>query len=173
MDKAYKIVWRGCGDYTDRAYFESFLQSVTQGGRVLEELNLPICEPATHPYFPLDALRSACGGFQEAAALARRYGMRVGINQWPAFGAEEVYAADDGHEMPFGPMVGYDGRIARQLACPTSPEFLAYTREKFKIYAGAGPDFIWIDDDCRFTHLGTVQYPCFCPRCVAGFEGGP
>lgn len=172
MDKAYKIVWRGCGDYTDRAYFESFLQSVTQGGRVLEELNLPICEPATHPYFPLDALRSACGGFQEAAALARRYGMRVGINQWPAFGAEEVYAADDGHEMPFGPMVGYDGRIARRLACPTSPEFLAYTREKFKIYAGAGPDFIWIDDDCRFTHLGTVQYPCFCPRCVAGFEGG-
>ena len=84
MDKAYKIVWRGCGDYTDRAYFESFLQSVTQGGRVLEELNLPICEPATHPYFPLDALRSACGGFQEAAALARRYGMRVGINQTPA-----------------------------------------------------------------------------------------
>ena len=80
MDKAYKIVWRGCGDYTDRAYFESFLQSVTQGGRVLEELNLPICEPATHPYFPLDALRSACGGFQEAAALARRYGMRVGIS---------------------------------------------------------------------------------------------
>ena len=36
MDKAYKIVWRGCGDYTDRAYFESFLQSVTQGGRVFK-----------------------------------------------------------------------------------------------------------------------------------------
>ena len=33
-------------------------------------------------------------------------------------------------------------------------------------------DFIWVDDDCRFTHLGTVEYPCFCPRCVAGFEGG-
>ena len=99
--------------------------------------------------------------------------MRVGINQRPAFGAEEVYAADDGHEMPFGPMVGYDGRIARlRWPAPPRPNFSPIRGRSCKTYAGAGPDFIWIDDDCRFTHLGTVQYPCFCPRCVAGFEGG-
>ena len=29
-----------------------------------------------------------------------------------------------------------------------------------------------MDDDTRFTHLGGVPYPCFCERCVSGFEGG-
>ena len=74
--------------------------------------------------------------------------------------------------LPFPPVVGMDGSVADSIVCPISPEFLSYTREKYVLAAKAAPAFIWVDDDTRFTHLGGVPYPCFCDRCVAGFEGG-
>jgi REP element-mobilizing transposase RayT len=68
-------------------------------------------------------------------------------------------------------MVGIDGEILENIACPVSDEFLDYMRQKFTILANSKPDFIWVDDDCRFTHLGG-QYPCFCEECVKNFENG-
>ena len=105
--------------------------------------------------------------------MLRAAGMRVGINPWPTFGADEVQQRNQGEPaLPYRPMVGMDGSASKRIACPVSDEFLEYTRRRYKLFAQTGCDFVWVDDDCRFTHLGGVPYPCFCEACVRGFGGG-
>ncbi|MHB1354693.1 MAG: hypothetical protein ACYCZF_01810 [Anaerolineae bacterium] len=64
--------------------------------------------------------------------------------------------------------VGHDGAVSTACPCPNSPEFRSYIMAKYKLFAAAKPDFIWVDDDLRMTHHG-VLYPCFCPICLAKF----
>lgn len=170
----YKIIWRaGQEVWGNDTVLDALLEKLTKDGQLADEFNLFISEPSSHAYHPLDEVREKCEVFKRAAKKIRAHGMRVGIDQWPSFGAAGVQqAVVDVREMPFQPMVGVDGTVTERIACPISPEFLDYTREKFKIFAQAGPDFVWIDDDCRFTHLGGTLYPCFCPNCIAGFENG-
>lgn len=172
--KQYKIIWRaGQEVWGNEELLDALLEKVTKEGRIADEFNLFISEPSSHAYHPLDEVREKCEVFKRTAKKLRAHGMRVGIDQWPSFGAAGVQQATvDIREMPFQPMVGVDGSVTPRIACPVSPEFLDYTREKFKIFAQAGPDFVWVDDDCRFTHLGGTLYPCFCPRCVENFDGG-
>ena len=172
--KNYKIIWRaGQEVWGNDQLLDTLLEKLTKDGQIADEFNLFISEPSSHAYHPLDEVSQKCEVFKQAAKKIRSYGMRVGIDQWPSFGAAGVQqAVYDVREMPFQSMVGVDGSVTERIACPISPEFLEYTREKFKIFAQAGPDFVWVDDDCRFTHLGGTLYPCFCPNCVAGFENG-
>ncbi len=151
---------------------EQLLDLLTENGSIADEFWIAPSEETSHAYEPLPRVAEKCERFKREAAAVRARGIRVGINVWPAFGAEGPNKIEGEPELPFQPMVGYDGASARRLACPVSPEFLEYTRARFRLYAQTGCDFIWVDDDCRFTHLGGPAYPCFCPRCVAGFENG-
>lgn len=170
----YKFVWRVLeGVWMNEIYLEELLKTLTKDGNIVEEFNLFIGEESRHAHFPIADVRRKCEQFKKAADTIRSYGKRVGINPWPSFGAyDDVRVDTEQREMPFRSMVGMDGTSVERIACPVSQEFLDYTKEKFKTFAEAGPDFIWIEDDCRFTHLGGVPYPCFCPDCVAGFENG-
>ena len=172
--KRFKISWRMGLDVTlDPAAFSQMLDIMTKEGQAGDEFWIFISEPSSFGYEPLEEIARKCEAYKAPAAAARARGIRVGINPWPTFGAGESYQHVPGlPELPFQPMVGMDGSASRRVACPVSPEFLAYSRERYKLFARAGCDFVWVDDDCRFTHLGGVPYPCFCPRCVAGFEGG-
>lgn len=172
--KQYKLIWRaGQNIWGDDKALDALLDNVTKNGQIADEFNLFIAEPSSHAYHPLEEVAEKCEVFKKAAKKIRARGMRVGIDQWPTFGASETHQqGHDTREMPFQPMIGMDGTPISRVACPVSPEFLDYTREKFKIFASAGPDFVWVDDDCRFTHLGGAEYPCFCPHCVANFENG-
>ena len=172
--KRYKISWRmGLDDAADPETFSQYLDLLTEGGQAGDELWIFISEPSSNGYEPLGEVARKCGIYRQAAAAAKARGLRVGINPWPTFGADD----DDGivrgqPELPYQGMVGMDGRVSRRVACPVSPEFLEYSRERYRLFAKTGCDFAWVDDDCRFTHLGGVPFPCFCPRCVAGFENG-
>lgn len=76
-------------------------------------------------------------------------------------------------DMPFSPTVGHDGEVAESSPCPNRPDFRAYVRDYYRLMAGAGPDFIWVDDDFRAVSHG-VRYPCFCSFCLKqfGHRGG-
>jgi len=172
--KRFKLSWRmGLEVTTNPQDFEQMLDLMTTEGTAGDEFWIFISEPTSHAYEPLEEVRRKCDMYKIPAAAARKRGLRVGINPWPTFGAGEVYQADlVKREMPFQPMVGYNGEVATRVACPISPEFLKYSQERYKAFARSGVDFVWVDDDCRLTHLGGAPYPCFCPRCVRGFEGG-
>ncbi|MBQ4227263.1 MAG: hypothetical protein II697_03595 [Clostridia bacterium] len=170
----FKLSWRmGVEAISDPAQFSRLLDAMTQGESAVDEIWIFIAEPTTNGYEPLEEIARKCELYKTPAAQARARGIRVGINPWPTFGAGESYMHDQGQAaLPYPGMVGMDGSVSERIACPISPEFLEYTRQRYRLFAKAGCDFVWVDDDCRFTHLGGVPYPCFCPRCVQGFEGG-
>jgi len=172
--KHYKISWRAyCHFLADPEHVRQFIELTREGGNAADEFWLTIITPESHAYEPLTTIAHKCQDYLAPAAALKKAGMRVGINPWPSFGAEEYYHVDKSYrEMPFPPMVDKDGKVAKRVACPISPEFLNYTRERYMLFARAGVDFVWVEDDCRFTHLGQLSYPCFCPRCVQGFENG-
>jgi len=173
MSQGYKLAWRMTVDLIDTPEKCRMMDDLLVKTGVADEFNVFIAEPSSHGYFPLDKMKIKCDAFAKAAEYFHGRGIRIGIDQWPSFGAEESYQNAAGEPaLPFQGMMGVDGSVARRVACPISPEFLAYTKEKFRLFAATGADFIWIDDDCRFTHLGGVKYPCFCENCVKGFENG-
>lgn len=170
----YRLIWRiQEEDWIDEACLKELLETLAKEGRAADEFNLFIGEETRHAHLPIPDVKRKCEQFKKAAAMIRSYGKRVGINPWPSFGCfdDPLRVGHERRDMPFRPMVGMDGTSVNRIACPVSSEFLAYTKEKFKLFAETGPDFIWIEDDWRFTHIG-IPYPCFCPACVAGFENG-
>ncbi|MBR0464819.1 MAG: hypothetical protein IJJ23_10670 [Clostridia bacterium] len=172
--KRYKISWRvPVENFAREEDTRQLIDLMTEGASVGDEFWLFISEPTTNGYDPLENIARKCEMYKRPAAMLKARGMRVGINPWPTFGAEEPHQLDQGQPaLPYPTMVGMDGKAAVRIACPVSDEFLEYTRKRYRLFAQTGCDFVWVDDDCRFTHLGGVQYPCFCERCVRGFENG-
>ena len=168
--KRYKISWRVTWTGEENAApMRAFIDTITKEGQIGDEVWFFISEPTNFAYEPLDSIAEKCRTVRPMLDEVRRRGIRPVINPWPTFGDENVACIP--RELPFQPMVGYDGTVARRVACPVSPEFLEYTRQRYRLFAETGAASVWVDDDCRFTHLG-VPYPCFCPACVAGFEDG-
>ena len=66
-------------------------------------------------------------------------------------------------------MAGSDGKAAKAVMCPRSPEFAARMRAIFGRYARLHPSVIWVDDDFRMPHHPPVDFGCFCDSCVEGF----
>ena len=170
--KRFKISWRIYVEHIENPdEFAQMLDIMNKEGQTADEFWILIAEPSWFGYYPLAEVARKCEAYKAPAAAARARGIRVGINPWPNFGSVEQGAPGQ-PSLPFPPMVGMDGTESLRAPCPVSPEFLEYSRQKYTLFAQAGCDFIWVDDDCRFTHLGGPAYPCFCPRCVKGFEGG-
>ena len=171
---ALKIAWRiKPRQYESDEQFKRLLDLFKSYRTVVNEIALFLGDADTwHAYEPLESF----------AAKAERVGKRlrqfkaegfenIGINIWPTFGSEGAPGVDIRPALPFQPMVGYDGRKGHSTACVNTPEFNAYLRERFALAAQQHPDFIWIDDDCRMTHLG-LPYPCFCDTCLSLFDNG-
>jgi len=171
-----KIAWRiKPRQWGTDTQFERLLHLFCAHREVVDEIALFVgdCD-ASHGYEPLDDFATKVSSAARRMHQLRAEGFaNIGINVWPTFGSEYGAASIGKHRcrLPFQPMVGYDGSVARSTACVNTPEFIAYTRKRFGIVAGAHPDFIWVDDDCRITHLG-VPYPCFCNTCLELFDAG-
>ncbi|MBQ8611009.1 MAG: hypothetical protein IJ412_04785 [Oscillospiraceae bacterium] len=176
----YKISWRTCPEGTVKAKdlspeeFDEMLELLCAEDSVADEIWVILAEPTNYCYEPLESIAKKCGIFEKYAASAHKRGLRIGVNPWPTFGAEEPRLVDKyPREMPFRPMVSSNGVVSKRSACPIGPEFLEWSKERYRMFARTGADMVWVDDDCRLTHLGSLQhYPCFCPDCVKGFENG-
>jgi hypothetical protein len=127
----------------------------------------------TVAYTPLeDVERTADALRQRLAALHTAGFGSAGINVLFTLGHVDI-SGRNLPELPFQAMVGHDGTVSNVCACPNSPEFRAYTVERYALMAAAKPDFIWVDDDFRMFSHGPM-YPCFCPICLDkfGHDGG-
>jgi hypothetical protein len=91
----------------------------------------------------------------------------VGINVLITLGhIDETTAPNVG---PFHKIVGYRGDTSATCCCPTYEDFLEFTEEKYRCYARATPDFLWVDDDIKLFWNG-VPFGCFCPNCMDRFN---
>ncbi len=171
-NKAYpfKYAWR-LGASSD-AVFDSLVRQYEKHPTTCDEVWFFMSEPSSYGYHPLDDVARQCEQLKPRMERLRKMGIRAGINVWPTFGENSSNMETSSlPPMPYRCMVSKNGVDAPALACPSSPEFLEYIRQKFKIIAQSGPSFIWVDDDCRMMDLN-ADFPCFCPACVAGFQNG-
>ena len=166
-----KLSWRiGVPLYEQDATFQGLVKFFTRHRKIVDEV--AYFETVTHHLYLAPAF------LQERAALLRQRitAMKaagipsVGINVLTTLGHLNE-AWDFVTPLPFQPMIGHNGVASGGCACPNTPELREYVRQKYTLFAGADPDFIWIDDDFRMGNHGTgVTHGCFCPACLKRFS---
>lgn len=165
MKKAYRIgYWR----YYEDAEFEALLRFLKRYKDCVDELAL-FTEYSHHGYYPLSYFQDLCQVLKRRIPALRELGIpSVGLNVLDTLGHIDE-AWDVWGEPPLERMMGHDGRVSRSCLCPNGAGYQQYIQEKYKLLAETGPDFIWVDDDIRMHHH-TVDYACFCPRCIERFN---
>lgn len=166
----FKLTWRLIpGLWLNDNNWQDFLNLITKYDDVADEVAFFFSDDTFLDCTPLEDTKRQADTFQKRAAMIRSRGGKVGINVWPTF---DLYQNRQKYYADMPRMVTKDGKKINGLACPSSEMFRSYIREKYIIMAQAAPDFIYVDDDCRFTHQNGGGYPCFCDTCVKKFENG-
>lgn len=165
----FKLSWRiSSWIFANEENWKDFLNLIDRHSDVADEIAMYITDDIFPSLSPLDDKRKQVEIFKKCSEQLRQRGCKVGINVWPSF---NLYPVERSYFPKMRRMVSINGKAVDDLACPVSDEFLDYMRKKYTIFAKGKPDFIWVDDDCRFTHMGG-EYPCFCEGCVKGFKNG-
>lgn len=147
--------------------FERLLDLLKAHRLVVDEVAL-FTSFTHHMYIPLEVFAKRCELMGRRLEQLRGAGFAsVGINMLCTIGHIDE-AWDIWPPLPFDCMVGHDGAKSKACACPTSKEFADYTRAAYRLVAQAKPDFVWVDDDLRM-HGHTIEWGCFCERCVKLF----
>ena len=123
----------------------------------------------THAPLPLAELRRRAALLRSIVPEYKVLGLRVGINHLATIGHLDENPENSLNE-PWQHLVDMAGGTSPSCYCAADPAVQTYIRECYAALAGAGPEFIWIDDDVRMeSHPKTVVFACFCPRCLAEF----
>lgn len=153
--------------WEDDADFQELLDLFTRHPTAVDEISFFDDSFPIQACAPLEKIRARAALLRARLQAVRAAGIPVaGINVLITLGHMDVPHAEE--PLPVPPMVGHDGHISNACACPNSQAFRDYTRERYTLMAQAGPDFIWVDDDYRWSHHGAL-YPCFCPTCLELF----
>jgi hypothetical protein len=111
--------------------------------------------------FPtLDRLREWAPKLRIAGAELRAAGIEMSLNPWVTLGHSER-----GYPHPkalgFAPMVGDDGSVSPDTACPADPAWQRYIADSYAIFASAGPKILWLEDDHRLHNHPPLRMGCF------------
>jgi len=165
----FTLSWRvGVPHYETDAAFADLMAQVHAHIDWLDEI--AFFDSVTHHlYLPLDVFAERAAILKRRIVSMREAGVRsVGINVLATLGHLDE-AHDTMPPLPFQPMVGMDGALSSGCGCPNSPELRDYIGAKYALMAGAGPDFIWVDDDVRLLGHKPITYSCFCNTCISRF----
>lgn len=120
-------------------------------------------------YVPLPEVRRRAAHLTWVVQKAKDAGFHVAINILNTIG----HTSDGGQVAPrpeWREMVGANGITAPFCSCPADLDFLAYSREKYRLYGEAGASRFWIDDDVRLLNHRPSDWGCFCTTCVDDFS---
>lgn len=96
-------------------------------------------------------------------------GILFSINPWITVGHNDR-GRDARKDLPgLQTMVGDDGAVCTNCACPISPVWRENTRKVWQLYAETRPHIIWMEDDLRTFNHRPVEFSCFCPLHLARF----
>lgn len=92
-----------------------------------------------------------------------KLGILFSINPWITVGHNDR-GRDARKDLPgLQTMVGHDGTMCTNCACPLSPVWRENIRQVWTLYAETKPHIIWMEDDLRTFNHRPVTYSCFCP----------
>ena len=116
----------------------------------------------------LDQLRRELPKLKRGMQDFRDAGFKtVSVNVLVTFG--HIDEVSGGDSLPIQKIVGYRRDVSHVYCCPNNEEFLRFTEEKYRLYAQAEPNFIWVDDDIKIFWNG-VKFGCFCPEYLRKFN---
>lgn len=165
----FKLTWRMSPMLSmEKEKWHSFLRLIDKHKDTSDEIAFYAVDDFFLDETPLDDKRKQTEICKVCFDQLRQRGYTVGINVWPTLPMWETVRM---HYPSLRRMVGIDGEVVENIACPVSDEFIYYMCQKYTIFAECGPDFIWVDDDLRFTHMDG-NYPCYCDECVKNFKNG-
>ena len=120
---------------------------------------------------PVDIHRQAAAQMAVAAGKVRAAGFVASMQISNTLGHGSYLKYLDFRGITWQRMTGPDGVVAPYANCPRDPVFHDYLRETLRAYVAWKPTSVWIDDDLRMQNH-TVEYGCFCSRCLAEFGTG-
>ena len=107
---------------------------------------------------------------RERMMSARAAGFSAGINILATIGHHSEDLAHSPLGLGYRNMTGMDGSVCEGCYCMNDGKYISgYIDPAYQTLVAAEPDFIWIDDDVRFGHMGS-GYGCFCDGCVDLFN---
>jgi hypothetical protein len=155
------------GHWKTDEQFARLLELAKKYCSVVDELAL--CDDLNF-WSSLEDMQRTTDILKRRIAQFKQAGFRTGINVGVTMGH-----GDSGDPLtpplPFQASVGYEGHVSDACPCINSREYRAHITKKYELMARTDPDFVWLDDDVRASHHGSV-YPCFCPICLKIFGHG-
>ncbi len=123
----------------------------------------------THPALPLATIRKRAEGLKEVMPRFKEAGLRCGVNHLATLGHLDENLENSLQE-PWQHLVNIDGTVSKGCYCASDPEMREYIQESYRLLAGSGAEFIWVDDDVRMeSHGPSIQMGCFCEGCLDDF----
>jgi len=120
-------------------------------------------EEFTHGQPPLPWIQAYLPRLQQIKQEMDRLGILFSINPWITVGHNDR-GRDARKDLPgLQTMVGDDGTVCTNCACPLSPVWRENTRKVWQLYAETRPHIIWMEDDLRTFNHRPVEFSCFCP----------
>jgi hypothetical protein len=154
--------------YDSDEQFERLVQLLRAHANAIDEIAL-FTDYCHHGYTPLGPFAALMQTAARRINTLHDLGFAsVGINVLVTRG--HLDEAWDFVEMPFSTEIYRDGTRSKSVVCPSSAEYRRYVARRYALIAHAGPDFIWVDDDMRMQQGDRLA--CFCPACLANFDGG-
>ncbi|MDF2646036.1 MAG: hypothetical protein K0Q73_1841 [Paenibacillus sp.] len=123
---------------------------------------------STHAPIPLAAAKERVAVLKERMREVRRRGFRTGINVMTTIGHHNEHLPYS-LSGPYTRMTNIEGDVCQGSFCPNDEQMRQYVKELYRIVTLAEPEYIWLDDDIRFTHKPIGQ-GCFCETCIQLFS---
>jgi hypothetical protein len=112
--------------------------------------------------FPtLNRVRRWAKRLKRAGEVLRQNGIVMSINPWVTLGHGGRGYAPPKRLGFTAMMVGDDGTVSHDTACPADPAWQRYIAESYAIFASANPEILWLEDDHRLHNHGAVRFGCF------------
>ena len=153
MKKAYRV---GVRRFLSDSELKKHIAVISDNVDVIDEITL-FLEISHHGYYKLDVIKEICDTVKRRIPEYRKAGVKsVGINTLCTIGhLDECW--DILPPVPFGTIVGPDGKISKSCMCPNSSDYLEYISEKYRIMAEAYPDYIKVNDDIPLDNHAVVK----------------
>lgn len=126
------------------------------GVLLMEESHLLLMAP-----YPLEKHRRMAAIYAEMGKRLEKEGIRFGVNIASLVGHTDMDVPEE-YRLHFQKWVGDDGKQAHACYCILDEKWQDYAAEVCRLYAAAGPECLFVDDDFRSLNHGRLL-GCFCP----------
>lgn len=124
---------------------------------------------ATHAPLTIDEMNHRVYILTKRIVTAKEHGYSCGINILATIGH---HCEDLKHSLnlPYYRMTNIECEVCEGSFCMNDSNFIeGYVKPVYTLLAYSHPDFIWIDDDVRYSHW-PIGNGCFCDNCIDIFN---